>query len=398
MGLRRGFTLLELLIVMTIVAIMSTMTVGAVRLIRERLRNNQTTSRMEAAITAFTQVGQGEGSAAMVFQRDAGLDGVLGWRQSKTDGEMVVRIINTPDGTFQERIPQTLPDEDYWTNRNLRDPFPKRLGVNWVGIPYADRDAGGKDDGSQPYMRFPWGEVTPQELLPAGKAITRLPDTFYLRHSSPHKTRELLTVAGVIPRAMTATVQRYRDYMTDRSPKRDWNDAWGRPLVVAYAFYHPPINSTRDNLNPATNDPSSHGKDVILSVCRAKYQRTRGIYLTMAAIGPTLPVTLKEENLTQSKETYWDGPGSIPGIIWQRVVGDGSPTGSRDGKVGVCQQGEAAKVKTRGGKSPPKCTVNEWTEKSWSNPPWQGMKMATYKDPVDKLEYRCFLSLPTPLN
>jgi len=36
----------------------------------------------------------------------------------------------------------------------------------------------------------------------------------------------------------------------------------------------------------------------------------------------------------------------------------------------------------------------EWTERSWDNPPWQGVLRSTYKDVTTNLTYTCFLSAP----
>jgi hypothetical protein len=332
------------------------MTLVVIKGVRELLRGNITRDRMNAVLTAFGQLGD----PAFEVQRDAGLKGVLAFCETSNGNDMI-------------------PDLNYWQTIQRTDPFPARGAPNWIPAnDYANPTLGGMDDGSKPYLRFPWGETPPAALRNPNDTTPERPDAFLLRHFSVDRTRELLKLAGIIVPTLDST-KPYKDYMTDRSPKKDWNDAWGNPLVVAFAMYQPPRNNPIDNRNPAT---ASNGEDYIFKVAREKYKSIRNVYLSVAAAGPSLP-ELNQATLTSDNESKWIGPTGVPAVIWKRVaVGD-----PKSQVQPVCQQGTwDAQLKRWSG---------EWSESSWTTPPWSDIKKGELTD--KDVKYKCFLSHPIVL-
>jgi prepilin-type N-terminal cleavage/methylation domain-containing protein len=388
---RDGFTLIELLTVVAIIILLATMTVFGTRLIRLRIQDLRTGDRMRDLASAFTQLGQGEGSAALVIQREAGIDGPLQWRVSKDRSEMVKRTKriytdNYSHGTasFADWVPQNLPDLDYWKRLGHSDPFPER-NIGWVADgAYADAVTGGKDDGSQPFLRFPWGQQPPEELRRSDNTRGNDPQCFLLRHSSPHRTRQLLALTGLVPTDGHGATARHTAYLSDRDARRPWNDAWGRPLVVSFAMYLPPRNNPRHNLNNSTSDADGFGEDIVLNAAKDSYRTVRILYLTMVAAGPQMP-ELDEERLTSGKDADWDGPQGIPALIWKRVV-VGDP---RQDEPPVCQQGRFNATRQR--------WEGEWDQHAFDQPPFKGVRIADWRNPQGVV-YHCFLNTPLVLD
>ncbi len=382
-----GFTLLEVLLSIVIVAILATLTIAGVRHIRERVLDARTCDRMQDIVTALLRLGQGEGSAALVIQRDAGIDGVLQWRVSQDRSEMVKRTkrIYTDNyshgaAAFADWVPQNLPDTDYWKRRGLSDPFPDR-NIGWIADhAYADPVKGGEDDGSRPFLRIPWGQTPPEEIRRSTNTADALPDVFLLRHCSPHRTRQLLAVAGIAPAEGTGAKATFIPYMTDRNPRRDWNDAWGRPLIVSFAMYQPPRNCPRHNFNASTNDPATFGEDIVLNAAKDRYRTIHQFYITTAAAGPVMP-EIGEARLSGGREADWTGSGGVPALIWRRVA-VGRPD---QDEPPVCQQGTWDPRRQR--------WLGEWDQGSFDHPPFQGVRVATWTS-REMATYRCFLAAP----
>ncbi len=70
-----GFTLVELLIVITIITVLAGLTLSVVNMVRESARVLQTSSRMQAIINALTSYGSHEGGAAAELQNACALGG-----------------------------------------------------------------------------------------------------------------------------------------------------------------------------------------------------------------------------------------------------------------------------------------------------------------------------------
>ena len=407
----KAFTLIELLLVMTIIAILSAMSFVGMRVIQKMVKNNLTRDRMEATLTAFAQLGQSEGSAAQFIQHNTGLNGVLEWRKSNFDERVIRKIIGysksdwsggNNQGQVSAMVPvdQTLPNTEYWENIGRSDPFlHSRKFIDWSMDQkqkdgYANPKNGGLNDGSKPYLRYPWGESPPEQLRDPNNNKPDPPDRFLLRHCSTQKTRELLLVSGVIPTNKDPS-KKYSVYQTDRSTKRDWNDAWGRPLVVAFAMYQPPKNNSQDNLNTANfplKDSSQENKeikDTILTLAREKYKRVLTVYLSVAALGPVLPPEFSEADLKSDKDSRWTGATGMPALIWKRVAVGG--TSEKDNAV--CQPYDSS-----GTPDPLQVRPGEWSELSWGNPPWKGIKKADLYIKSTKTTYTSFLSHPIALN
>jgi prepilin-type N-terminal cleavage/methylation domain-containing protein len=68
-GMRRhAFTLIELMVVISIIALLAAMLMAAIPEVRFNAKALKTTQRMEAVLQAFSRLGQQEGSACYIIQ------------------------------------------------------------------------------------------------------------------------------------------------------------------------------------------------------------------------------------------------------------------------------------------------------------------------------------------
>jgi prepilin-type N-terminal cleavage/methylation domain-containing protein len=169
------------------------------------------------------------------------------------------------------------------------------------------------------------------------------PLPYDLGYLSPLRTVALLQAAGVLGLDDAPL------YRTDRRTRQPWNDAWGRPLVVAYALFQPErFHRVWDVENR---------RDLLLHGAQKAYKYSRSLYLAVGAVGPTV-----RENAALADLAASDGPADAAALrrLWLQV---------RD----------TAKA-------------NEWTEASFDAPPW--------KDVRDRKQAgeRCFLTAPIELH
>lgn len=484
--------MIELLVVISIIAVLSTLTLVGVKAARKMINDVSTTNRIEGVLSGLSQLGAGTNeTTAFIIQRDIGLKGVLTFRPSiaraqngnewvlssqvvsqsasgvtlsgvasgvvvTMSGQMVPEGIAEKDrSTYINPSTNTLMNGkilwvDYWANRKTAGGLPADPGKDyadtgkryaWLSdVDYAYTLVGSSktttdlDKGIYPYLPFPWGKARPVDLLSSVQKTSQsnVVDEFLLRWCDVSRTRQILWLANVAPRDLTQATManQFASYMTDRSTKATWNDAWGNPLVAAYAMYQPPKNGTTFNNNDETtfvvpvlggvtyksNDMmtsisvTSSGipytayinrQDHILNICKARYGTDRMVYISVAAAGLSIP-EIDSTMLTSSTETDWTGTTGVLYKIWKRVV-VGDPAA---GIQPVCQQGgKYAAISTTNttrawiyDSTVPEAGKGEWMSSSWDNPPWQGVTKNTYKapagDPQAGTTYRCFLSAP----
>ncbi len=157
------------------------------------------------------------------------------------------------------------------------------------------------------------------------------PLPFDLGWLSPLATIDLLEAAEILP---------VRDgelaYRGDRSPKKQWNDAWGHPLVVSYALFQPErFMRIADGQNR---------RDLLLKKSMDAYQYNRSLYAAVGAVGADrTPLASELSALAVSTGTVDDRLALA--VIWQRI----------------CLA----------------CGAAAWNESSFGNAPWKDVKVGS---------------------
>ena len=223
--LKPGFTLIELMVVITIIAILAGLLITLIPEVMRKAKLADTSSRTNSVHTGLALIGQNEGSATFRMQQ------MLEYR---TTGTALDAMEPGLGGIFTFGSPNRnatgievgLPTVG--TRPSLVDPPPPVVYGAW-GV----RGRG--------HLAFPWGKKFPDPTPVTGAQTTVLmgPERFMLRHMSPFNTRKLLRLANVLPTKASDATWPEKQYMTNRKTSEQWNDAWGHPLVVASVLYQP---------------------------------------------------------------------------------------------------------------------------------------------------------------
>ena len=356
---RRGpsaFTLIELLIVVTVIAILAAMILEVMNMVRFKSRVVVTNQRMEAILEALTQYGRAQGSGCYMIQSGANLGGTLLYQAavratatSHITGGVVTSVsITNPGvgyataptvtfsgGTFGANATGTANinasgtvtgitllsgGNSYSTAPNILIGLPTSLGGSVIGV-------GTNLDVTKPYnFGFPWNhenligslDTKVQTITDPVNGRTHLVSTVKIGDLNPMASESLLALVGILPPDDPATANNETQdaYRTDRTTKQPWNDAWGNPLVVAYGLFQP------------------EDAKLIASAMTA-YQYSRSVYIAVAAAGQSLQTPLS---------TDWTTVASNQQLIWNQATAICSPPG----------------------------TPMSWTYAAFDRPPWQG--------------------------
>ncbi len=341
-----AFTLIELLIVIAIIGVLMGLLIATIPGVIYNAKALKTASRMDAILHGLSRVGQQEGSAAMILQRDAHLGGVFQFDVSS--GALIpaaATIASRSDNAFFPETPAVSP-----TGSGAPHIFCTPWGKNDLLKPTAASAPLDPNSATgQPKVSMDMLNVDQSYLLPApaGEQLSSI---------------TLMKMSGILPPDDPGTPEddAVVAYMTDRNAERGWNDAWGNPLVIGWGIYQP-----AGAVDPAAaNSAGKRCRDAL-----SQYQYNRSVYIAIASVGPTPydvvanapvdPATYKKDppDVTEWKDT-------ILKQIWAQACD-------------VCQ------------------ADRKWDDKGFDNPPWQGVKKG--KKRANGYDLKCQLSTPHEL-
>lgn len=250
---RRGFTLIEMLVVILIIAVLAGLLLPVVSMVRFQARSTDTMLRMEALLHELALHGDGRVSTAYALMRDADLGGVKLWAVPSGD----VSVADTSTLPVPETDPAVLAAAGIATNLPL-DPA---LDHTFV---------------------FPWGRERDLDGDGIFGEAGEEPAARHLGQLSVHRSEALMELTGVLPDPAA--------YPGDRGRDRRWNDAWGNPLVIAHGVY-------QDRAVALANRSDS------LLQARRTYGYSRAVYLAIAAAGPHFT---RDSDFDVTLQAVWD--------------------------------------------------------------------------------------------
>lgn len=366
---RRGLTLIELLIVISIVLIIAALLIALMPRVKEDARMVQTGVRVANVSSELSKLGQSEGSMPFRLQQlaahqagdaEPGFGGLL--------------TLGPPDAT---------------------------------GLPTVGTGAWGERGRS--HRAFPWGKRFPDPSATGTRLLG--PEHFRLRDLSPFNTRKLLTIANLLPTRQSDPAWAATQYMTNRGAGESWNDAWGHPLVVGAALYQPTwrtaapppgVPGWRDDAwsaaggatpsvpfsayGPQMETPAVPGdrsaRKALLDHLKL-YQYNRSLYVSVAAVGPRARVD--DAKLRSATASDWADSPTAPASgtldeLWAQANW-------------VCQQAKATPFD------------QDWNELTFDNPRWMEARdtyldKTRYEADANKVHYpfrgheRCLLTAP----
>ncbi|MDA3963022.1 MAG: type II secretion system protein [Planctomycetota bacterium] len=292
---KQGFTLIELLVVIAIILILAGLVASAASMMRRQARWAVTAQRASEALRAVSAASDGPGGKAATLHRRLAMAA-----PGRVDG--VITFKN--DRRFNVRTP---------------------ANGSWISKPYAAH-----------YFAFPWGKAPtdlPGDPSEEPDPNTAVPiESHALDDLSATFSAELFAIADLLPLddALSPANEGILAYHSDRNPERPWNDAWGRPLVLAAALYQPQRNTSLKVLEVIKVDGGRAQKiwrireDLFVRKALDRYGYARAWYLAVGAAGPQLRNAAIETQLANASADWT----SLQTEIWQQACAAGNHSSS----------------------------------------------------------------------
>jgi prepilin-type N-terminal cleavage/methylation domain-containing protein len=428
---RGAFTLIELMVVITIIALLAGLTVWLVSIVQFNAKKLVTLQRMDAVTQGLSQLGSNEGSAAYLIQHQVTSQDPYvphGTQANQSGWPHYEGVVTFDTSGYFNGVSPTITNPDPFPLINPAAVPPLNEGQWFMEVPpmtnYQTGYASLEYDDH--LFNYPWGKTT-VGAVPLGTVVGPQPEHHVLRNICPYQTMNLLKAASVltddpytdasnsgrfiagdpfIDISGAGTYQYASDlYTTDRHSREPWNDKWGNPLVVAYAIYQPPPSPTIPNGTPlGVIPPNIYVAPNILATQALKtYQYARSVYISVAAAGPYVrnitTAKLASPNLGDWIDTP---PGGPPGAVvtqWQgspvwdnssynTVIGGGNLYLIWKQANQICQQPQGTDPATQP-------ELRCWNETSFDDPPWLGTKWGHRT--VNGHNENCFLTAPQEL-
>ncbi len=420
----RAFTLIELMVVITIIGLLAGMTVWLISIVQFNAKKLVTLQRMDAVSQGLSQIGTNEGSAAYVIMRQVTSQDpyVPHGNQLPQSGWPHYEGVVTFDTTgFYNGGGMIISNPDPFPLVNLAAVPPINEGQWFVEVPpmpaYQTGAASLEYDAHLFYS--PWGKSS-AGATPLGTVVAPQPEHHVLRNICPYQTMNLLKFANVLtddPYTDGTNVGKYVSgdqfvdisgsgtyqyasdlYTTDRHSREPWNDKWGNPLVVAYALYQPAPAAIANGIG------GPQGPNPLATQAKDTYQYARSIYISVAAAGPYVR-NISAAKLASPTLSDWidTPPGTPPGATitpWQASppwdnTNFGSSSQSGGNLYLIWKQANQICQQPQGNDPAIQPELRTWNETSFDDPPWLGIKWGHRT--VNGHNENCFLTAPQEL-
>ncbi|MDA3959478.1 MAG: prepilin-type N-terminal cleavage/methylation domain-containing protein [Planctomycetota bacterium] len=323
--MRRGFTLIELLIVIGIILLLAALIISVSGIVRRKAGLLASSQRLSEGVQAILG-SYSDGLGAVGLHRD------------------LHATVQAMGGTADE-VPGV---RAFLVDRRYGITMPATGGGSWIPLPYPSY-----------CFDYPWGQVPAHDPDVSATTLSP-PDTTYpvqdraLSQLNPRHSAALWHLAGLLADDPASSLAAYT---SDRGPTKPWNDAWGKPLVIAWGLYQPRCNTLISIKVPmgGSDNAAKTRQDLFLQRAMEVYGYGRAFYLAGGALGPRLSSTLNAIDLTSSASN-WTGSGGVLDQAWSDII---EVAGTEDG---------VEQWRTDSSVSP---AVN-----AWNDPPWKGIKTA----------------------
>jgi prepilin-type N-terminal cleavage/methylation domain-containing protein len=421
----RAFTLVELMVVITIIALLAGLTVYLVGIVQFNAKKLITLQRMDAVTQGLSQLGTNEGSAAYLIMRQVTSQDPYvphGTQLPQSGWPHYEGVVTFDTSGFYNGQGTLITNPDPFPLINLAANPPVNEGQWFVEVapvsPYQTGSA--TNDYDDHLFNYPWGK-SPSGAKVGGAVGGLLPPEHHvLRNLCPYQTMNLLRAANVLTDdpytdtsnagqyvagdkfvdiGGTGTYQYASDlYTTDRHSREPWNDKWGNPLVVAYGIYQPapaPVGNGIGGLK---------GPNPLATEALSAYQYARSVYVAVASAGPYVR-NISATKITSATLSDWidTPPGSPPGTTiqpWQSSsVWDNANYGSSAANGGnlylIWKQANQICQQPQGNDPTAQPELHCWNETSFDDPPWVGIKWGHRQ--INGHVENCFLTAPQEL-
>lgn len=286
--MRSAFTLIELLIVIAIIGLLIGLLLPVANEIRFRARATDTIQRLRNIESGLRAAGAGGEGAALTLHREV------------IAPALQAQGITTGVTDFQASVGRQVSWD--WQSG----------GGNLVPV------AGAWIDPAHSFLwPFPWGQDTlGTEGAKSGVRLERSLDQL-----DPTATTGFLRFLGIMDNDT--------QWLDDRSQTRGWNDAWGNPVVIAFALYQPQLNTTTQTQwrQAGNNLVTRTGvlPDLYLKQAMSTYGFNRAVYLSFGSVGPQPRVAIASTAIQASRDLWTQVSDVCNAAEWDQEAWDARP-------------------------------------------------------------------------